>query len=452
MSEKNEFEQFLSQVDGVVFHPLTLGFVGFAVLSSVIVFAMNNAKHGKSNPLKFSETLWLNYVYWFAIFFAPILAIIFVSILAMLTQVGFRILSGNTMQGEADNLRWYVLSFVGLLTALGGIIGTPLALIRVHTTERQTKTSEQNLLTDTLNKAIENLGASKAHKRQVGGGTIETTVPALEKRIGAILALERLASNDLQMHIEIMRIITAYLRTEITEFSPASDKKEKTETVPLREDLSVALAVLSRRGEAQRRLENREAFVLELDNTCFANLRILDVSFEGISLNKCLFSNCYIRNVEFSNCSIHVANAFNTRLEQCSFEQTELVNTRFQSCKFSDCDLGAAANIGESSFIKVDFRNCSIPKQFLDTGFWKELTNCWFYSCDLSNLDFEEPEDLETIWGDQFTLHPQTYQGYDPSLDLDTDFFDEELVNIPMERPKNWEPISPHVLNDFKEH
>jgi hypothetical protein len=88
----------------------------------------------------------------------------------------------------------------------------------------------------------------------------------------------------------------------------------------------------------------------------------------------------------------------------------------------------------------------------LDTGFWKELTNCWFYSCDLSNLDFEEPEDLETIWGDQFTLHPQTYQGYDPSLDLDTDFFDEELVNIPMERPKNWAPISPHVLNDFKEH
>jgi hypothetical protein len=359
MSEKSGFEELMSQVDGFLFHPLTLGFTGFAVFCALLVFAMNNAKTGKSNPLKFSDTVWLNYVYWFAILFAPILAIIFVSILAMLTKVGSRILTDDTtgILGQ-DNLRWYVLSFVGLLTALGGIIGTPLALIRVHTTERQTSTAEQNLLTDTLNKAIENLGASKTHKQPLGANTIESTVPALEKRIGAILALERLASNDLQMHIEIMRIITAYLRTEITEFSPASDKKEKTETVPLREDLSVALVVLSRRGEAQRRLENRETFVLELDNTRFANLRILDVSFEGISLNKCLFSNCYIRNVEFSNCSIHVANAFNTQLEQCSFEQTELVNTRFQSCKFSGCNLGAAANIGESSFIKVDFRNC----------------------------------------------------------------------------------------------
>lgn len=130
---------FATRLNGFLFDQLTIGFAVFAGLGLLVVWALNQIKLGRDNPLRFSQTGWLNALGWFTLFFSPVLVLLFLSVLAMLAQVGWRILSGDTMQGEADNLRWYVLSFVGLLTALGGIIGTPLALIRVWTTERRSK-------------------------------------------------------------------------------------------------------------------------------------------------------------------------------------------------------------------------------------------------------------------------------------------------------------------------
>lgn len=335
MSEKNGFLNLMAQVDGFIFHPLTLGFVGFAVLCAVIVFGMNNIKTGKSNPLKFSETPWLNAIYWFAIFFAPILALIFVSILAMLAQVGFRILSGDTMQGEADNLRWYVLAFVGLLTALGGIIGTPLALIRVHTTERQTKTaeqaskvSEQNHLTEILNKAVTNLGAEKTVKRETANGSVEKSVPALEVRSGGLLALERIARDNHSFHIEVMEILTAYLRHNAqayVEYKAGSERHIRP-----RDDLVTALNVLSRRSSEQRHIESNTGYIPDLSNTTFAGLALSNVDFSNVNLENTAFRNSYLKKVDFTRSNLIRTKFDKASIFNCSYTDTILMQTSFK--------------------------------------------------------------------------------------------------------------------------
>lgn len=417
MSKKSGFEHLMSQMDGVIFHPLTLGLVGFAVLCALIVITMNNAKTGKSNPLKFSETAWLNYVYWFAIFFAPILAIIFVSILAMLAKVGIRILTDDTtgILGQ-DNLRWYVLSFVGLLTALGGIIGTPLALIRVYTTERQTKTAEQGHITDRINKAVEGLGSNKNVRRPFCNqfvnpihkeiepptqndttttfGNIgrhnagwfnasekqtratneplyeEITIPNIEVRIGAIYSLERIAQDSLRDHVQIMEILCTYIR----ENSPAWKTINQ-----IRTDIATALTIIGRRTEKQKAhetLHRRGLFSLHGCNLQKFEGRGLDFSgidFSGSWLNDAVFFDC-----NFSRCHFEKSKLKDGAMIRCSLDNIEaksailsgrmLPGSTFRGsylfeASFDDCRIDKNPNYGDptdfsyASIVNANFEN-----------------------------------------------------------------------------------------------
>ena len=117
---------------------------------------------------------------------------------------------------DSEQLRWYVLGYVGLITALGGIFAAPLTLWRLRLIGRQTKATEDGLTTERLTKAVLALGADKDVKRFTSKNetpqTIEETVPNLEVRNGAILALERISEDTPDYHIQIMEILTAYIR------------------------------------------------------------------------------------------------------------------------------------------------------------------------------------------------------------------------------------------------
>ncbi|WP_417208033.1 pentapeptide repeat-containing protein [Antarctobacter sp.] len=141
----------------------------------------------------------------------------------------------NTKDGT--ELRWHVLGFVGLITALGALVSAPLALIRVWTTERQTRTSEQGHMTDRISKAVEQLGAEKTVKDAEG----ERTVPNIEVRIGGLLSLERIAQDSTRYdkgrdHVRVMEILCAYVR----ENAPASEAVDfpLPDWEPLKDDAS----------------------------------------------------------------------------------------------------------------------------------------------------------------------------------------------------------------------
>ena len=88
--------------------------------------------------------------------FAPIwvllLGLVFYSLWALASDFNSKL--------TGSDLRWHVLALVGMITALGGLLGAPLALLRVITTERQVKAAEESLVTEQIYKAVEGLAAN----------------------------------------------------------------------------------------------------------------------------------------------------------------------------------------------------------------------------------------------------------------------------------------------------
>jgi hypothetical protein len=125
---------------------------------------------------------------------------------------------------DPEATRGIVVAMAAILATIT-IFGTLIVQsIRVWTSERQTRTVEQGHVTDRLTKAIEQLGAEKSVKRELpemppfasferrAPVVVETTVPNLEVRLGAIYALERIARDSERDRVTVMEILCAYIR------------------------------------------------------------------------------------------------------------------------------------------------------------------------------------------------------------------------------------------------
>ena len=249
--------------------------------------------------------------------FVVIWCVIFTILLLGLIWTILLIFTGGPVEPDATERRWLLLSFTALVATLGAVVALPFTLIKTRQNERQTTATEEGLITDRINKAVEGLGAEKKIDR-IGrpvslldsGGDDETLIqwqgealpkgdvlkkgdwqvfseslPNLEVRIGSILALERLARNNLDIHVQIMQILCAYIRHnapaskaiqvpdfveptakpskgrsmrkiwEDTTSSYSVDLRKALKTVKPREDIQVALTVLGRRSAEGRRRE-----------------------------------------------------------------------------------------------------------------------------------------------------------------------------------------------------
>lgn len=174
---------------------------------------------------------------------------------------------------------------LGTSALIAALLGAPFLLWRSLVAQRTVNIAQESHITDLIAKAVEQLGAEKTVKRIVKTDTEtkseEETVPNLEVRIGAILALERLARQNLDVHVQIMEILTAYIREnakakdapklpEPPEYTPDdhdgwtkalkewrnTHDKALTDIRP-REDVQKALSVIGRRSPAQRLAEAR---------------------------------------------------------------------------------------------------------------------------------------------------------------------------------------------------
>lgn len=123
---------------------------------------------------------------------------------------------------EADSRRVYFYAIGLTITALGALLATPLVLVRTFVNERQAQAieeqrriqqeqrdiAEQTHLTTLYSKAIEQLGTNATVKAQ----GCEETIPAIEIRMGAIYALERIATQSDADYRPIIETLSAYIR------------------------------------------------------------------------------------------------------------------------------------------------------------------------------------------------------------------------------------------------
>jgi uncharacterized protein YjbI with pentapeptide repeats len=220
---------------------------------------------------------------WLAAFVGLVFAILFVMALwasfgALWSQIATPARPGEGTSG------------LGTSALIAALLGAPLILWRTMVAQRTVNIAQESHVTDLLARAVEQLGAEKTVKRAPApdfkGKTAEArvteeTVPNLEVRIGAILALERLARQNLDVHVQIMEILTAYVRMnspvclppdlpEPPDYTPQDHNgwvsefarwsivhSEKVELLRLREDIQLALNAIGRRSAEQRQVEAR---------------------------------------------------------------------------------------------------------------------------------------------------------------------------------------------------
>jgi hypothetical protein len=109
---------------------------------------------------------------------------------------------------------------IGLVAV--AMFGGPFVIWRSIVAQRQVDVAEQGQITDRISKAVEGLGSVRSERRVIESDnneaaslsqeSLEFIEPNLEVRIGAIFALERISQDSLRDHIQIMEILSAYIR------------------------------------------------------------------------------------------------------------------------------------------------------------------------------------------------------------------------------------------------
>lgn len=130
------------------------------------------------------------------------------AILFVMALVGAFAVIGRTI--VADDATQANLGAGALIVALLGAPFLIWSTVLKHETVRYQK---EGLITDRINKAVEQLGVEKTVKK----AGVEESEPNIEVRIGAILSLERIAQDSTNHdqgrdHVRVMEILCAYIR------------------------------------------------------------------------------------------------------------------------------------------------------------------------------------------------------------------------------------------------
>ncbi|SPF80880.1 pentapeptide repeat-containing protein [Pseudoprimorskyibacter insulae] len=104
---------------------------------------------------------------------------------------------GSNVEDGDRAFRFHITQLAALTTVLGAVIALPVTLLRLGHSSRQTDATEQRLITEQINKAVEGLGAEKKVDRI---GRIVSYIMPETVRFDAIN--ERDALQDLERHLE----------------------------------------------------------------------------------------------------------------------------------------------------------------------------------------------------------------------------------------------------------
>ncbi len=200
-----------------------------------------------------------------------------------------------------------------------------IALRQSKTANDHNKITEQGLITDRINKAVESLG--KINQKDA---------PILEVRIGALYALERIAQDSIQDHIRIMKIICAYIYVR----KPLTNSMDEKGAVS--EDVRAALFIIGQRGEwteDQKHLKEEEK-----------NKYILDLR------------HCNLRNADLVNANMQNALLIQASLEASVLTGANLISAFMQNVNLNNADLDGTdfkgAYTGGSFAYEGDLSKC----------------------------------------------------------------------------------------------
>ena len=242
------------------------------------------------------------------------------SVILLILLVFIAIKFVETIDAKKTRFRDVALALFATLSGFGVLFGFYTSIVR-------TETAEQGQITERLNKAIENLGKSN-----------KDGDPVIEVRIGALLALERIAQDSIRDHIQIMEIICAYVRhnsplldeTESTgEITQIKTKRKKNKDDIIDEDIQTAITIIGRRDkwpEGKKRLKKEYDHKYEID---LFECNLCGAKFSRANLNGALLIGSDMREAWFDDADLSNAALGNADLTDAWFERATLKNTKW---------------------------------------------------------------------------------------------------------------------------
>ncbi|WP_116131844.1 pentapeptide repeat-containing protein [Tropicimonas sp. IMCC34043] len=381
-----------------------IGCVGFASVVALMVWLSRRL------GLWFSPGLWIRAHYWKVMLVAGLLlgaTAGFYYLIEIARAVhGLVRQLGEAVDGDATtssyDFRNYATAVAVLLGALAASATLIFQLVRVWIAERTTATSEQALITDLITKAVAGLGAEKTVKRQAtdaAGKPLvddkghpvmeEITRPNIEVRVGAIYTLERIAQDSDRDHVQIMEILTAYIRenapaTAASEKISNSDGERRCPT-----DIQAAAQVLGRRSARQIRLEARDrrygpkGYRLDLRQTCLQSVDISLLNFCNALLNGAHLEGARLVGAHLEGARLHRAHLEaalldgahleGASLDEAHLEGTELRGAHLEGASLDEAHLEGAslhrAHLEEARLYRVHLEGASLHRAHLE-GAW----------------------------------------------------------------------------------
>lgn len=277
----------------------------------------------------------------------------------------------GTSLGSINDINVSPSMGLGFGALLLGLLTAPFIFWRSVVAQNNLYITEQGNITDRINKAVEGLGATRQVKRQRENDkgiliSEETTEPNIEVRIGAIYALEKIAKDNLNYHIQIMNIFCSYIRNNCGKYDLSPDTVY--DYPESRDDVKEALHAIGRRNYNQINCEKKYKNKLNLQgiylhaaefkkrnfsNVDFMGSYFVDIYFEYIYFNNCIFEESYLINGCFKLCKFRISDfkfmlikdsrIIYSHFNQFSFYNSSIINTEIDDFTKKTIDLSEAS-------------------------------------------------------------------------------------------------------------
>ena len=288
-----------------------------------------------------------------------------------------------------------------ILTAWVGVF---FLVWRTRIADKQTQINRESHYTELFTKAVEQLGA-------VRQGQDEKPEPALEIRIGAIYALERLAKDSERDYGPIIETLTAYIREHCGKPKNFDGKdlvgkvleqawEKWLESLPEeppanRADIKTALMVLSRR-EKNRNWTSRGGNEAQPDffGVNFQKADLSDhhvgLAYKDTYLESAYLDFAILWGVNLSGADLHLANCVGAdfwfaNLERANLKGANLIQANFHNANLQNTNL-RGANLIQANFHNANLQNTNLEEANLQYASLKNAI-LWLAALDGANLE-----------------------------------------------------------------
>lgn len=326
--------------------------------------------------------------------------------------------------GGPSDVRWHVLALVGLMTALGGLVATPLTLMRLSLTQKQTDTATDSLFNEKINAASEDLHAMRQRSVVKEDGSFGETIweADVTRRNTAIDRLEGLVKERPEEATRVARLLSVYVRELSRQYpaklppedlAPEGLKTWAEKLEPARSDFQTAVTSLGRLRALDPRVDlERNAIDLRQ-----ANLQSLDLT--GLRLSGAMLRGAQLQGAVLRWTKLQGAELIEAELQEADLRWAELHGAHLGQAELQGADLREAKLQGTSLFMAklqgaylcgaelqgAVFRWAKLQGADLSEAAFDEITDfsgaffrgALFYKSDLSSVRINQAQVDETF-------------------------------------------------------